>query len=339
VAPGRRGSLGCVTVRDREGGREIGIRARCVVNAAGPWADHVRRLESGGAERILRLSRGVHLAVPARRLPLSGIVAFPLADGRLLFALPDGPVTLVGTTDTDFAGSPDAVFAERGDVDYLLAAARTTFPSAALAESDVVATFAGLRPLVYRPGRSVGKTSREEAIVESEGGLVTVTGGKLTTHRRMAEHAVDRIAKRLRREGRPVGPCATLGRPFPGAARPVSDPDASVHLLGRYGCRSQDVLALTAEDPGLGRPLVDGLPDIEAEVVFAARREDARSLADVFIRRTHLFWQAPGQGMEAAERAAALLARELSWSKAEERASLDAYDREISLSRACLRSS
>lgn len=339
IAPGRRGSLSLVTVRDQASGREIPIRARCVVNAAGPWADRVRRLESPAAEGMLRLSRGVHLAVPARRLPLSGIVAFPLADGRLLFAMPDGPVTLVGTTDTDFAGSPDAVHADQGDVDYLLAAARETFPSAVLTESDVVATFAGLRPLVYRSGRSVGKTSREEAIVESEGGLVTVTGGKLTTHRRMAERAVDRVAKRLRREGRAAGPCATLGRPFPGAARPVGNPDAPVHLLGRYGCRAEDVLALTAEDPGLGRPLAPGLPDIEAEVVFAARQEDARSLADVFIRRTHLFWQAAGQGMESAERAAALLARELSWSKAEERTSLDAYAREVSLSRACLRSS
>jgi glycerol-3-phosphate dehydrogenase len=339
VAPGRRGSPGCVTVRDRAGGRDIAIRARCLVNAAGPWADQVRRLESASAERMLRLSRGVHLAVPARRLPLSGIVAFPLADGRLLFALPDGPVTVVGTTDTDFGGSPDAVFAERADVDYLLAAARATFPSAALAESDVVATFAGLRPLVYRPGRSVGKTSREEAIVESEGGFLTVTGGKLTTHRRMAEHAVDRIARRLRREGRVVGPCATVGRPFPGAARPIQDPGAPAHLLGRYGCRAAEVLALTVEDPGLGRPLCEGLPDIQAEVVFAARHEDARSLADVFIRRTHLYWQAPEQGMGSAERAAALLARELSWSKAEERESLDAYAREVSLSRACLRSS
>jgi glycerol-3-phosphate dehydrogenase len=339
ISPGHHGSPARVTVRDREGGVEIRIGARCVVNAAGPWADRVRRLEDAAAEGILRLSRGVHLAVPARRLPLSGIVAFPLADGRLLFAIPDGRVTLVGTTDTDFAGSPDAVYAEGGDLDYLLAAARQTFPSAALAEADVVATFAGLRPLVYRPGRSIGKTSREDAIVESEGGLVTVTGGKLTTHRRMAEHAVDRIAKRLGREGRPVGPCATVGRPFPGAARPAEDSHVPAHLLGRYGCRAGEVLALTAEDPGLRRPLAEGLPDIEAEVVFAARREDARSLADVFIRRTHLYWQAPGQGMEAAERAAALLAQELSWPKAKERDSLDAYAREVSLSRACLRNS
>jgi len=352
LAPGRSGPAARVEVRDRESGRQVSVRARCVVNAAGPWADRVRRLEDATSAGMLRLSRGVHLVVPAGRLPLSGIVAFPMPDGRLLFAIPDGAVTLLGTTDTDFSGSPDAVFAERTDVDYLLAAARQTFPSAALIASDVLATFAGLRPLVFRPGKSVGKTSREEAIVVSEGGVVTVTGGKLTTHRRMGEKTVDRLAPILRRHGVAVPPSVTRGRPFPGAAQDMGsvvwDPDvwsstlrdeALVHLLERYGCRVHKVLALTAAKPELRRPLVEGLPDIDAEVVFAAQEEDARSVADVFIRRTHLFWQAPRQGMEAAERAAALLARELHWSTEEERASLDAYAREISLSRACLSSS
>ena len=352
LTPGK-GSAARVELRDRESGRTLSALARCVVNAAGPWADRVRQLEDAASAGMLRLSRGVHLVVPFARLPLSGIVAFPMPDGRLLFAIPDGAVTLLGTTDTDFSGTPDAVFAERTDVDYLLAAARRTFPAAALTESDVAATFAGLRPLVYRPGKSVGKTSREEAIVVSDGGLVTVTGGKLTTHRRMAEHAVNRIAAQWKREGRAATrPCATRGRPFPGAAgaflpdveraavtfsNPGLSEETARHLVGRYGVRSAAVVGLTVEDRALGRPIVEGLPDIDAEVVFAVRWEDARSLSDVFIRRTHLFWQAPRQGMEAAERAAALLARELHWRKEEERASLDAYAREVSLSRACLK--
>ena len=240
---------------------------------------------------------------------------------------------MLGTTDTDFAGSPDEVFASRGDVAYLLDAARQTFPAAALAERDVVASFSGLRPLVRQPGRSLEDTSREEGITVSEGGLVTVTGGKLTTHRRMGEEAIDRVARLLERQGVAVGPCATRGRPFPGARGLVGNPGASSHLSDRYGSRATQVVGLTVEDPSLGRPLVEGLPDIEAEVVFAARCEDARSLSDAFIRRTHLFWQAPRQGREAAERAAALLASELGWSKQQERASLEAYEGEVALSR------
>lgn len=320
--------------RDREGGGAIVVKARVVVNAGGPWGDRVRRLEDEGLPQLLRLSRGTHLVVPASRLRLSEIVAFPLADGRLLFALPDGPVTILGTTDTDFAGSPDEVFADRGDLDYLLAAARQTFPGAALSPDDVTATFAGLRPLVRQPGKSLTETSREEAILVSDGGLVTVTGGKLTTHRRMAEKAIDRAAGLLAREGVAVSKCATRGRPFPGApGESFEREEAATHLSSRYGRRSSEVLALTAENLSLGQPLVDGLHDIEAEIVFAARHEDARSLSDALVRRTHLFWQAPRQGLECAERAAALMARELGWDAASIGRQLDAYAAEVDRSR------
>ena len=328
------GRVAGARARDRDSGRPIGVRARVVVNAGGPWGDQVRRLEEEGAPQLLRLSRGTHLVVPASRLRLSEIVAFPLADGRLLFALPDGAVTILGTTDTDFTGSPDEVDADRGDVDYLLAAARQTFPGAALSPGDVTATFAGLRPLVRQPGRSLTETSREEAILVSDGGLVTVTGGKLTTHRRMAEKAIDRAARLLARQGVAVSACATKGRRFPGApGRNLDRAQADTHLGSRYGRRSSQVQALLAENPALGEPLVDGLPDTEAEIVFASRCEDARSLSDALIRRTHLFWQAPRQGLECAERAAALMARELGWNAASVARQLDAYAAEVERSR------
>lgn len=333
---GAGGGLEAVAARDRESGRDLTVRARAVVNASGPWGDRVRRMEDGAAPDLLRLSSGVHVTVPRERLALSDIVAFPLADGRLLFGVPHGAVTMLGTTDTDFSGSPDKVFASAGDVDYLLGAARQTFPAAALSPRDIVASFAGLRPLVRQPGRSLEETSREEAISVSEGGLVTVTGGKLTTHRRMGEEAMDRVARLLARQGIAVGPCATRGRRFPGAGRGVRDPDVSSHLNDRYGSRASLVAGLIVSDRSLGSALVEGLPDVEAEVVFAARAEDARSLSDVLIRRTHLFWQAPQQGLECAERACALLARELQWSKEQERASREAYEEEVARSRAFL---
>ncbi|MGH9399839.1 MAG: glycerol-3-phosphate dehydrogenase/oxidase, partial [Thermoanaerobaculia bacterium] len=333
LSRGKGGLLKAVVARDRGNGRALTVHARAVVNAAGPWGDRVRRMEESGAPDLLRLSSGVHVTVPRERLSLREIVAFPLSDGRLLFGVPHGAVTMLGTTDTDFAGSPDEVFASRGDVAYLLDAARQTFPAAALSERDVVASFAGLRPLVRQPGRSLEDTSREEAITVSEGGLVTVTGGKLTTHRRMGEEAIDRVARLLERLGVAAGLSATRGRPFPGARGRVRDPGTSSHLSDRYGSRATHVVGLTVENPSLDRPLVDGLPDIEAEIVFAAGAEDARSLSDALVRRTHLFWQAPRQGLECAERAAALMAPEVGWSRDQQRAALDAYAREVALSR------
>jgi glycerol-3-phosphate dehydrogenase len=346
------GGVEGATARDGETGRTFPVRARVLINAAGPWGDEIRRMESPGVASILRLSRGTHLTVPFGRLPLSRIVAFPLADGRLLFALPDGPVTILGTTDTDYSGGPEEVCADRSDLEYLLDAARLTFPAAALTEADVVSTFAGLRPLVYEPGKSLSQTSREESILVSESGLVTVTGGKLTTHRRMGEKAIDRASRLLEKKGLAVGACATHDRPMPGRPRggmPESEKalrdaqrrgdlrmtDEIVrHLALRYGGRADRVIGLCVEDRSLSRAMVDGLPDIDAEVIFAAREEDARSVSDVLIRRTHLFWQAPRQGLESLERAASLLGRELGWSSDQERASVAAYEREVARSRA-----
>jgi glycerol-3-phosphate dehydrogenase len=345
------GALCGVRARDREGGRSLTVRARVVVNAGGPWGDSVRRLEEPGVPAVLRLDRGAHLTVPASRLRVSQAIAFPLDDGRLLFAIPYGTVTLLGTTEQDHRGGPDDVAATGEDVSYLLEAGRKTFPAAALSPADIVSTFAGLRPLVRQPGRDLTETSREEAILVSEGGLVTVTGGKLTTHRRIAEKAVDRIGALLARKGIQTASSATRRRAFPGAPpssmpefirsvleessreNPGLSEETAAHLARRYGSRARSVIGLTVEDRALGRPLCPGLPDIEAEVLFAARQEDARSLGDVFIRRMHLFWQAPDQGEGAMERAGDLLAVELGWSREERQASLDQYTQEVARSR------
>jgi glycerol-3-phosphate dehydrogenase len=348
----RAGRLEGVEARDRESGAPIPVRARVVVNATGPWSDRTRRLDETGAPSRLRLSKGAHLTVSAARLALAHPVAAPLPAGRLLFAIPHGPVTLVGTTDSDYDGSLDEVFAGPEDVAQLLGEANRTFPSAGLARADVVATFASLRPLAAQSGRSVQDTSREEAVSVSPSGLVTVTGGKLTTHRRMARRTVDRAAAILREGSRPVPDSATENRPFPGAPKESFeeflrglereagavglDAPAARHLGRRYGARTGGVLALAAADRALREPLDPALPDLAAEVVFAARSEDARSVADVLARRTHLFWQARRQGEGAAAHVADLLARELSWDRARREASLAQYERELSGARRAL---
>ncbi|MGE5278036.1 MAG: glycerol-3-phosphate dehydrogenase/oxidase [Acidobacteriota bacterium] len=348
----RAGRLTGVEARDRESGLPVPVRARVVINATGPWSDRTRRLDETGAPAQLRLSKGAHLTVPAERLPLAHPVAAPLPAGRLLFAIPHGPVTLVGTTDSDYDGSLDEVFAGPADVEELLDEANRTFPSVALTKTDVVATFASLRPLAAQSGRSVQDTSREEAVSVSPSGLVTVTGGKLTTHRRMARRTVDRAVAMLREGSRLAPASATENRPFPGAPgapfedflrrleREASDAGldagAARHLGRRYGARAGGVLALAAAEKALRDPLDPTLPDLAAEVVFAARSEDARSVADVLARRTHLYWQARRQGEDAAPRVADLLARELSWSRARREESLAQYARELSGARRAL---
>ncbi len=345
------GSASGAEVRDRESGRGFAVRARVVVSATGPWADRLRSLDDPGCAPLLRLAKGVHVTLPARRLPVNCPVAFPDSGGRLLFAVPDGPVTLLGTTDSDYAGSLDEVVAKPAEVAYLLKEANETFPASGLTGSDVVATFASLRPLVREPGRRVEDTSREDVLLLSADGLLTATGGKLTTHRRMAARAVDRAARLLAARGVAVPAGTTETRPFPGApgrSREESvtalleiaaasdqaiDAGTADHLARRYGSRAAEVLDVVAGDAALARPLCPGLPDIEAEIVFAARREDARSLTDALIRRTHLFWQAPRQGEEAVERAAALMARELGWSEARRESEIAGYRGEVALSR------
>lgn len=293
--------VGGVAARDIETGRDLRVRARVTVEAAGPWTDALRLGEDPAAAPTVRLSKGTHITVPFAALPVRRAVAIPAERGRLVFVIPTGPVTLIGTTDADYRGSVDGVGPEPSEVEYLLARAREAFPSRAPERRDVIAAFAGLRPLRFEPGRDVTAMSREES-VDASPGRVIVTGGKLTTHRRIGCRAGNAVAAQLRARGVRCGKSATSERRFPGApdgpleafvegfvrdaSRSVPE-GASRHLARRYGTRAAGVLAILSGG-GLSGPLVRGLPDLEAEVVFAARSEDARSASDVLIRRTHL---------------------------------------------------
>jgi glycerol-3-phosphate dehydrogenase len=289
----RGGRAAGVPVRDAEGGGEFEIAAANVINATGVWADRLRPDEIYGEEEVPRIrpSRGTHITLSRQRLPVEAGVIAPAGGGRTVFVLPWLGRTLVGTTDNDYEGSLDHVPASDEDVAYLLEAVNGSFGSE-LTPADLTGAYAGVRPLISTgdPKKSVDISRRAE-LYETSSGLVTITGGKLTTWRRMAKLAVDRIVEREGREA----PCRTheipIGLPEDPDALPDVpgvEPDSRAHLAARYGHAARDVLRLAAAAPQLAQRLSPELPDIAAEAAFAAGHEQARSVADALLRRTRL---------------------------------------------------
>ncbi len=324
--------------------RRITVHAHVVVNATGPWSDVLRQLDDPNAPSLLRPTKGVHVAVPRRRVGNTGAltVTSPL-DGRVMFLLPWGELTVIGTTDTDFSGAAEDVGPAAEDVTYLLRSTNAFFPDARLGNADVVAAWAGLRPLLNEGGSgTTAEVPREHRIVESASGLLTIAGGKLTTYRSMAAELVDVVATKLRAmDGRKVPPAATDREALPGGEvadlellvrelvkERVSEPVAR-HLVDMYGSEAAAVANLAAREPALARPLLEGWPIIQAEVVHQARREMALTVSDVMVRRTHLFHRDLRQGTEATPAVAGLLARELGWDAGREAESLAAYLDEV----------
>ncbi|HEY5430063.1 MAG TPA: glycerol-3-phosphate dehydrogenase/oxidase [Solirubrobacteraceae bacterium] len=282
-----------VTVADRLRGGSFVIDARNVVNATGVWADRLRPSELHSEAELPRIapSRGTHVTLRDEDLPLRAGAIVPVRDGRSIFALPWLGRTLVGTTDNNYDGDVDHVQPSRADVAYLLAAVNAFF-GAELRESHVTGAYAGVRPLISSgDSRKSVDISRKAELYETSSGLITITGGKLTTWRRMAKLAVDRIVER---DGR-VAPCRTheipLGAPVDPAELPrvagVADGAYSA-LAGRYGHWAAGVLERAAGHSELAAPIVDGLPDLLAEAPFAACHEQARTVGDVLLRRTRL---------------------------------------------------
>lgn len=340
------------TVRDLLGEGTQVVRALVVVNACGPWVDAVRRLDAPDADPLLRLTKGAHVAVPRQRLGNTHAVTLtsPI-DGRVMFVLPwaDSDQSYIGTTDTDEDVSPDEVRATAEDVIYLLRSANAFFPQARLSPNDVVATWAGLRALLRPDGNlAPSQVSREHRIVESASGLLTIAGGKLTTHRVMAQQLVDRVAVRLRAlDGRPRAPHQPTHRlPLPGGEtadleglikaaveRGASDATAR-HLVGTYGSEAAAVLNLVDKDRALGGRIVAGRPELWAEVVHAVEREMAVRLSDVLVRRLHLFYKTRDQAVPATRAVADRLAAVLGWDKARRAEELAAYLQLVKRSRA-----
>lgn len=336
VRPGGAGSFG-----ETDGGPDFDVRAAVVVNATGVWADAVRSFDEPVDHHGIRPAKGVHVTVPAARLPCDVAAVLPVpADRRSIFVVPwpEAGLVYVGTTDTDYDGPLDEPRCTADDVDYLLGAVNAATTSA-LTRDDVTGVWAGLRPLLATAGHGhraerTADLSRRHTVRISPGGMVTVTGGKLTTYRKMAEDAMAAVTPRIP-AGVAAGPCITKrlrlrGAPGPGSpavppgpsggppgGMPEAERAALAHLRARYGTEAGAVLALAEGRPELLEPLVEGLPYLGVEVVHAARSEMAASLDDVLSRRTRARLLDARRSAEVAASVAGLMAPELGWSESQ----------------------
>ncbi len=178
-------------------GEKIDVKSNYIINAAGPWVDTLRQEDKSLEGKRLHLTKGVHIVVPHAKFPLKQAVYFDVADGRMIFAIPRGKITYVGTTDTEYKDSKDNVLTNKEDADYLISAVMNTFPTIQLTIDDVCSSWAGLRPLIHEDGKSASELSRKDEIFESESGLLSIAGGKLTGYRKMAERIVDVVMEHM----------------------------------------------------------------------------------------------------------------------------------------------
>jgi len=282
-----------VRVIDQESASEFTVRADNVVNATGVWADRIRpqELQSEAEVPTIVPSRGTHITIDPADLPLNAGSIVPAGRGRSIFALPWLGRSLIGTTDNHYAGDIEHVRPSAADIDYLLQAVNEFF-GANLGPGAVTGAYAGVRPLISsRDSRKSVDISRKAELYETSSGLITITGGKLTTWRRMAKLTVDRLVER---EGRRA-PCRTHEIPLGAAIDPAGLPrvegvpeEAYGSLASRYGYAARAVLGTASERGELAQVILSGLPDLLAEAPFAARHEQARSVGDVLLRRTRL---------------------------------------------------
>lgn len=320
IKPVRNGSgkiCGAV-VLDRITGEEFTIKSSFLVSAAGPWTDEIASRLSGKECSLLRVTKGVHFTVNADILPLKhALVMTSPVDGRTMFAIPWHGLTIIGTTDTDYSGSPDNVAADRSDIEYLLAGVKKYFPSASISSSDIISTWAGLRPLVREDRIKESQVSREHRIWIYPENYAVIAGGKLTTFRIMARELVNYILPALFPGKKvPASGAGTVPLPyFHGApskdeylnekelliSRYGLSSESAEHLMGTYGGRVSKFMQYLDSDRSLGRRICDGLPHIRCEILHAVRHEMAMNISDFLMRRTHICLRLRDNGAAVAE--------------------------------------
>jgi glycerol-3-phosphate dehydrogenase len=331
-----------VRVRDELSGTETEVRARMVVNATGVWTDDVQALVGERGKFKVRASKGIHLVVPRDRLQLdTGLIL--RTEKSVLFVIPWGRHWIIGTTDTDWELDKAHPAASAADIDYVLEHVNAVLEQP-LTHADVEGVYAGLRPLLTGESESTSKLSREHTVAVPVPGMVAVAGGKYTTYRIMARDAIDVVARNL---DRTVPESATHVTPLLGASgfkalwnrrdRVASNSGVHEawieHLLRRYGTRIEDLLALIAERPELGKPLQGADDYLAAEVTYACSHEGALHLDDVLARRTRISIETWDRGLEAATHAAPLMAEVLGWDEATTAEEVEIYRARVAAER------
>lgn len=328
------------TVRDVFTGREYEVKARCTVNATGPWAEQMLLGQQLAPPKHLLLSKGVHLIFSAGRIPLIGAVALKSTSGAEGFAIRRWNYVYIGTTDVPYEGKIDDPIADRSAILQLLQLAQDCFPDSQLTSSDILGTWAGLRPLILEEGKSARATSRHDEVWKIREGLFTIAGGKLTTYRQMANRVLKEVAKELQRAFDHRDPTTEVILPGGNLGEEYSSFQAQKRtLLGThgiseetaermtwlYGSAIDDILQYGKENAMWLEPLAEGIPALKGEVRLAVEREMAMQLIDFMDRRAALLLFHRDHGRTAVASAAQLMAGLLDWSEAERKQQIEAY--------------
>lgn len=329
------------SIRDQEGGQDIDVRGRQVINATGVWTDNIQELVGRGKIQV-RASKGIHIVVPKDRIHGdSGLIL--RTESSVLFIIPWGHHWLIGTTDTDWNLDLAHPAASGTDIQYLLDQVNRVLQTP-LTHEDVEGVYAGLRPLLSGESEASSKLSREHAVAQTAAGLITIAGGKYTTYRVMAKDAVDLAVRSLPQR---VPACVTDRTPLLGAegyhalwnrrTRIAEETGLHVtrieHLLNRYGSMITEVLALIDERPELAAPIAGADIYLKVEAVYAAQNEGVNHLDDFLTRRTHISIETFDRGLAAAQDVAPLIGQVLGWDDAASAREIEHYQARVAAER------
>ena len=291
-----------VIVNDVLSGKSFELKSKYVISAAGPWVDELRSVNNSKKGKRLHLTKGVHLVFPHEKLPIKQSVYFDIPDGRMMFAIPRGNITYVGTTDTNYVNDKDHVKIDLADAIYLISAVNNMFPKINLEMEDIVSSWAGLRPLIHEEGKSASELSRKDEIFTSDTGLISMAGGKLTGYRKMAERVVNRIAKKMDEDydveikdsiTEEIPLCGSDFKKFKHVKKYINEIYDRIKddgftkynawfLVTNYGIQTETILAYYSKQKGDNNEIRMAL----AELRFGIDFEMVQNPMDFFIRRT-----------------------------------------------------
>jgi glycerol-3-phosphate dehydrogenase len=338
-------SIGGASVTDQLTNESFIIESKAVVSATGPWVDHLREINNSKTGKKLHLTKGIHIVIPHEKLPVRQAIYFDVDDGRMIFAIPRGRVTYVGTTDTSYYEDPDSVVATREDALYLLNAVNATFPTVGLELADIESSWAGLRPLIHEEGKSTTELSRKDEIFESPSDLISIAGGKLTGYRKMAERVVNLVIKKhfpansfkkcytdkIKLTGSDFRNVRDVARYEEEVAKSLSAyglPRLTArYLIENYGRQTNEILSLLKTS---GSPESGEFALLKAEFQFSLHHEMVASLQDFFVRRTGLLYFDIGKVIRWKYELAGAFRDSLQWDESRFLSELQALDDVIS---------